>query len=182
MIFSLVAMIGLEKCCLTSACLQWLCHSGERIVARGPLVPYFSATSLSRHMAACTALKWGAQCSMPVRLGHWQSQTSNICSRMTGQWSDISAMSGCSTLSHCPMSYLPGLALRIWTSFWWREGSAGMDTWNAPVVQSRQPVAYSFGLGLGGARWHGSSWQRGIAESETSRLSTVIIDTPGDLV
>ena len=22
----------------TSACLQWLCHSGERIVARGPLV------------------------------------------------------------------------------------------------------------------------------------------------
>ena len=22
----------------TSACLQWLCHSGERTVARGPLV------------------------------------------------------------------------------------------------------------------------------------------------
>ena len=38
MIFSLVAMIGLEKCCITSACLQWLCHSGERIVTRGPLV------------------------------------------------------------------------------------------------------------------------------------------------
>ena len=35
---SLVAMIGLEKCCITSACLQWLCHSGERTVARGPLV------------------------------------------------------------------------------------------------------------------------------------------------
>ena len=41
MIFSLVAMIGLEKCCITSACLQWLCHSGERIVARGPLVLNF---------------------------------------------------------------------------------------------------------------------------------------------
>ena len=40
MIFSLVAMIGLEKCCITSACLQWLCHSGERIVARGPLVNF----------------------------------------------------------------------------------------------------------------------------------------------
>ena len=40
MIFSLVAMIGLEKCCITSACLQWLCHSGERIVARGPLVDF----------------------------------------------------------------------------------------------------------------------------------------------
>ena len=38
MIFSLVAMIGLEKCCIASACLQWLCHSGERTVARGPLV------------------------------------------------------------------------------------------------------------------------------------------------
>ena len=40
MIFSLVAMIGLDKCCITSACLQWLCHSGERIVARGPLVSF----------------------------------------------------------------------------------------------------------------------------------------------
>ena len=37
MIFSLVAIIGLEKCCITSACLQWLCHSGERIVAMGLL-------------------------------------------------------------------------------------------------------------------------------------------------
>ena len=26
MVFSLVVMIGLEKCCITSACLQWLCH------------------------------------------------------------------------------------------------------------------------------------------------------------
>ena len=25
----------------TSACLQWLCHSGERTVAHGPLVFYF---------------------------------------------------------------------------------------------------------------------------------------------
>ena len=29
MIFSLVGMTGLEKCCITSAYLQWLCHSGE---------------------------------------------------------------------------------------------------------------------------------------------------------
>ena len=43
MIFSLVAMIGLAKCCITSACLQWLCHSGERIVARGPLVSFCPA-------------------------------------------------------------------------------------------------------------------------------------------
>ena len=29
MIFLLVAMTGLEKCSITSAYLQWLCHSGE---------------------------------------------------------------------------------------------------------------------------------------------------------
>ena len=39
MIFSLVAMTGLEKCCITSAYLQWLCHSGERPV--GLLFYYF---------------------------------------------------------------------------------------------------------------------------------------------
>ena len=33
-----VVMIGLEKCCITFAYLQWLCHSGEQTVARGPLV------------------------------------------------------------------------------------------------------------------------------------------------
>ena len=38
MIFSLVAMIGLGKCCIKFAYLQWLCHSGERAVARGPLI------------------------------------------------------------------------------------------------------------------------------------------------
>ena len=38
---SVVAMIGLEKCCIRSAYLQWLCHSGERTVAHGPLVYTF---------------------------------------------------------------------------------------------------------------------------------------------
>ena len=88
-------------------------------------------------MAVCTALVCGAQSSMPARLGHWQSQTSSICSEMTGQWSDRSAMSGRKTLSPPgPMSYLCGLVLRIWTSFWRREDSDGMDMWNAPMVQS----------------------------------------------
>ena len=94
-------------------------------------------------VAMCTALVCIVQCFMPVRLGHWQSQTSSICSRMTGQWSDRSAMSGHKTLSlPGPMSYLRDLALRIWTSFWRREGSAGMDMWNALMVQSRQPFTY----------------------------------------
>ena len=38
MILSLVAMAGLEKCCITSAYLQWLFHSGERAVTHGSLV------------------------------------------------------------------------------------------------------------------------------------------------
>ena len=71
-----------------------------------------STTSLSRQMVACTALVC------------WQSQTTNVCSRMTGLWSDRSAMSNCKTLSlSCPMSYLRSLALRIWTPSWKREGS-----------------------------------------------------------
>ena len=104
---------------------------------------------------------------------------------MTGQWSDRSAMSGRKTLSPPgPMSYLCCLALRIWTSFWRREDSDGMDMWNAPMVQSRQPLTYRLmeSVGLGGPKWHGSNWQRGIAESESSRLSTLMIDVPGDLV
>ena len=57
-------------------------------------------------------------------------------------------------------------------------------TWNAPVVQSRQPVTYRLmeSVGLGGPRWHGNSWQRGIAESGSSQASTLMIDIPGDLV
>ena len=104
---------------------------------------------------------------------------------MTGQWSDRSAMSGRKTLSPPgPMIYLCGLALRIWTSFWRREDFDGMDMWNAPVVQSRQPLTYRLmeSVGLGGPKWHGSSWQRVIAESGSSRLSTLMIDVPGDLV
>ena len=38
MILSLVEMTGLEKCCITSAYLQWLFQSGERAMAHGPLV------------------------------------------------------------------------------------------------------------------------------------------------
>ena len=81
-------------------------------------------------------------------------------------------------------NYLCGLALRIWTSFWGREGSAGMDRWNTPMVQSRQLLTYRLreSMGLqGGPRWHGSSWQKGIAESGSSRLWTLMIDIP-DLV
>ena len=50
----------------------------------------------------------------------------------------------------------------------------GIDMWNAPVVQSRQPLTYRLmeSVGLGGPRWHGSSWQGGIAESGSSQISS----------
>ena len=83
---------------------------------------FLHTTSLSKHVAVCTALVCGALCSMPVRLRHWQSQTSSVCSEMTGQWSDRSAMSGPKKLSTPdPMSYLCDLALRIRTAFWRRK-------------------------------------------------------------
>ena len=76
------------------------------------------------------------------------------------------------------------LGIEDLTSFWRREDSDGMDMWNAPMVQSWQPLTYRLmeSVGLGGPKWHGSSWQRGTAESGSSRLSTLMIDVPGDLV
>ena len=120
---------------------QWLCKLTAWKQFRTCYQFCLPANSLSRHVAACTALVCGAQCSMPVRLGHWQSQTSNVCSGMKGQWSDRSAMPSSKILSPPgPMSYLCSLAFRIWTLVWRREGSAGMGMWNAPMVQSRQPL------------------------------------------
>ena len=104
---------------------------------------------------------------------------------MTEQWSDRSAMLNHKTLPPSgQLSYLQGSALKTWTSYWKREGSTGMDTWNAPTVQSRQPLTYRLmeSMGLGGPSWLGSSWHRGIAESGSSQLSTLTIETPGDLV
>ena len=97
------------------------------------LLPVLSSCHLSRHVAMCVALVCGAQCSMPERLGHWQSQTSNICRRMTGQWSDRSAMSSHKTLSKSgPMSYLRGLALRIWLH---SEGEKAPLVWICEMLQ-----------------------------------------------
>ena len=56
--------------------------------------------------------------------------------------------------------------------------------WYGRLECSHQPVTYRLmeNLGLGGQRWHRSSWQRGIAESGSSRVSTLMIETHGDLV
>ena len=128
-----------------------------------------------------TAIVCGAQCSMPARLGHWQSRTSSVCSEMTGQWSDISAMSGHKTLPPTgPMSYLCGLALRIGTSFW-------RLRWYGHVERSSGAIKTAFDIQVDGKREPGRpkmTWKQltGIAESGSSRLSTIMIDVPGDLV
>ena len=105
---------------------------------------------------------------------------------MTEQWSDRYAiMLNHKTLPPSgPLSYLHGSELKTWTSYWKRGGSAGLNMWNAPTVQSRQPLTYRLmeSMGLGGPRWLGSSWQRAITESGSSQLLTVMIETPGDLV
>ena len=137
------------------------------------------ATSLSRLEAMCTALVCGAQCSMPLRLGPWQSRTFNAFSGMTGQWSDRSAMSSHKTLLPLGrMSCVCSLASKTWTSSWRRKDFGGMDTFNDQTVPSSQPMTYR----LKESGWPGSSWQRGVAESGSSLLSTLMIETPGDLV
>ena len=55
--------------------------------------------------------------------------------------------------------------------------------WYGHVEHSSGAIKTAFHIQVdGGPRWHGSSWQRGIAESGSSRLSTLTIDIPGDLV
>ena len=60
--------------------------------------------------------------------------------------------------------------------------------WYGHVERSNGAVKTAFDIQVDGKRgpgrpkWHGSSWQRGIAESGSSQLSTLMIDVPGDLV
>ena len=58
-----------------------------------------------------------------------------------------------------------------------------MDMSNAPMVQSRQPLTYRL---MESITWEAKddmeAADRGIAESGSSRLSTLMLDIPGDLV
>ena len=83
MIFSLVVMIGLEKCCITSACLQWLCHSGEWTVARGPLVS--TLTSIGRTLKIFLSEEglWCLVCSFILLISTKIIQTIALKSKMT---------------------------------------------------------------------------------------------------
>ena len=58
-----------------------------------------------------------------------------------------------------------------------------MDMWNAPLVQSRQPLTYRLMESMG---WEAQddmeAADRGTAESGSSRLLTLMIDILGDLM
>ena len=147
------------------------------------LLPVLSSGHLFQNTWPCVQLLC-VECNAPCQRDLAIDKAKPPASAAKWQGND-QTMSGRKTLSPPgPMSYLCGLTLRIWTSFWKREDFDGMDMWNAPMVQSRQPLTYRLmeSVGLGGPKWHGSSWQRGIADSGSSRLSTLMIDVPGDLV
>ena len=134
---------------------------------------------------ACVQLVWGAQCSMPVRLGHWQSQTYSICSKMTRQWiRQICNVRPQDIVTTRSIELLVQLGIEDLDLILKERRLDGMDMWNAPMVQSRQPLTYRLmeSVGVRGRRWHGNSWQRRIAESRSSQPSTLMIDIPGDLV
>ena len=118
---------------------------------------------------------------MPVRLSHWQNQTSATEWQGNDQ-TDLQCQAA--RCCHHQVQWATCAALHWGYGFWRREGSAGMDMWNAPMVQSRQPFIYRLreSVGLGDQRWHRNSWQRGTAESGSSRLSTLMIEICGDLV
>ena len=120
------------------------------------------------------------ECNAPCQwyLAFDKAEPSTPTGGMTGQWLDRSAMSSHKTL--LPLGHtscVRSLALKTWTSFWRREDSRGMDTFNDRTVPSSQPTTYRLKerVGLGGPRWTRSSWQRGIAESGDSLLSTLMI-------
>ena len=123
-------------------------------------------TFLSRQVAMCTALVCRAQCSMPVRLCHWQSQTSNVCSRMTGQWSDRSATSSHKTLP-------PSGSVSYCKAWHWRpgphpEGEKALLVWTRGMLQLCSQVSMLHTGWWKAWAWEtqdGSSWQGGIAES-----------------
>ena len=159
----------------------------EKTPGRSSRICYQSslhATSLSKHVAMCTALVCGAQCSMPARLGHWQSQTSSVCSEMTGQWSDISAFQAARHCHH--QVQWATCAAWHWGSGPHSEGEKTSMVWTCGTLQwCNQDSLWHTGW------WKAWAWEaqndmeaadrEGLQRVE-ARLSTLMIDVPGDLV
>ena len=75
-------------------------------------------------------------------------------------------------------------SLRTSTSFWEREGFAGLGMWRVPVVQSEQHMICRLTAsgGQGGPSKHGRNWQRKTAVSGSSPQLTLKKGAPGDQV
>ena len=69
MILSLVAVTGLEKCCITSAYLKWLFHSGEQAVVRGSLVSHAKLLSLMKSSLLPNGVHKWSVCPYNVFIG-----------------------------------------------------------------------------------------------------------------
>ena len=80
--------------------------------------------------------------------------------------------------------YWQSLRLRTSTSFWEREGFAGLGMCSVLVVQSEQHMIYRLmaGRGQGGQSWPGRNWQRETAVSGSSCQLTLMKGVPGDQV
>ena len=112
------------------------------------------------------------------------NQTSYVCSGITGQWSDSSAISSRRMLSASgSISYLRSLAFRMWTWSWRREAPL---VWTRGALQrcSQDSLRHTFWLKAWA--WEAQDGMEaadgGIPESGSSQLSTLIIDKPGDPV
>ena len=123
------------------------------------LLPVLSSQHLSFKTHGCMyTLVCGLQCSIPVR----QSQTSTICSRMTGQWSDRSAMSSHKTCHHQVQWATCG-------AWYWGSGHRSERErlpWYGHVECSKGAVKTAFNIlvdrkrGPGRPKMTLSSWQR----------------------
>ena len=126
------------------------------------LLPVFSSRHLSfKHMATCTALVCGAQCSMPVGIGHWPLTKPNLRRlqrndrAMIRQICNIKPQDIVTTMSNELLAQL-GIDDQYLILKEWR-------------LSSQDSLGHTFmeSVGLGSPRWHGSSWQIRIAESGT---------------
>ena len=84
--------------------------------------------TVTRPVPMCTTLAFGAPCSMPVKLGHWPSQTFSVCKATIGPWSDISATSSQRLWPQYGQErYWLSLSSSTLTSFWERLREAQDD-------------------------------------------------------
>ena len=127
-------------------------------------------TSLSRHVAACTALVCIAQFSMPVRLGIDKGLQRNDRA-MIRQICNVQLQDIVTVRFHWLLAWLGiedlDLILKERRLHWYgyvERSSGAVKTVTDRLMESMR---------LGGPRWHGSSWQRGIAEIGSSGLWTL---------